>query len=414
MRWRPAVAAVVILSACGTAPLTPVAQTSPTAGATVSPSPSPFATEAVATPGIANPPPPGRWVSLPSMSVPRLGFTATVMLDGRVLVVGGRTKSLAVSPDGAPTSVVEEYDAATKRFTRVASLGIPRAGHSATLLPSGRVLVAGGDPTGTAEIYDPSANTWTLAAPMPQVRYDHAAALIAGGRVFVTGGASAPPMGIGPHGAQPAQLPAAIYDPASDSWKVAATPRYDRPVYPTATLLGNGRVLVVGGQYMYSSVDQRTETSELYDPAGNAWSAVPPETRTFARQYHSATLLRDGRVLVAGGLLNDGSVAVVVVYDPVANGWTVEPNMIEGRCGHAAALLATGRVLTFGSGCWIDSSASAEEFDPTTNRWYAVASLAAPRGDIQPAVLLDGDVLALGGGMPTNVPTAAAELFVPA
>jgi hypothetical protein len=409
------VAVAIVLSACGTVPPTPVAQASPSTKATVaaSPSPMPPAAETVASPGVANPPAQGRWVSLPPMSEPRLDFTVTVMLDGRVLIVGGRTKSWAESPDGASTSVVEVFDATTQHSTRVASLGIPRAGHTATLLPSGKVVVAGGDPTGTAEIYDPGANVWTLAAPMPQVRYDHAAALIAGGRVFVTGGATRPPMGISPHGAQPAQLPAAIYDPSSDRWTGAATPQFDRPVYPTATLLRNGRVLVVGGQYMYNSPDQRAETSELYDPTANTWSAVPPETRTLARQYHTATLLPDGRVLVAGGVLNDRSVGLAVVYDPKTNAFTLEPNMTDGRCGQGAALLTTGPVLVIGSGCWIDSSATAEEFDLASNRWYPVASLAAPRGDLQPAVLLSGEVLAVGGGMPTNSPTSAAELFIP-
>lgn len=407
--------AVVLLAACGAASPPPVAQTSATSRPSLaaSPSPTPFTPEIVAVPGAANPPPTGHWVSLPPMSVPRLDFTATLMLDGDVLIVGGRTKAWADSPDGTPTSVVETFDPATNRFAKVASLGIPRAGHTATLLPSGKVFVAGGDPAGTAEVYDPAANTWTPAAPMPQARYDHAAALISGGKVFVTGGAGRPPLGIGPHGAQTAQLPAAIYDPAKDTWAVAATPRYDRPVFPTATVLRTGRVLLVGGQYMYSSPDQRTETSELYDPASDTWSAVPPETRTVARQYHSATLLPDGRVLIAGGLLNDSTVALTVVYDPATDGWIVEPNMNEGRCGHGAALLSTGRVIVFGSGCWTDSSASAEEFDPRTNRWYPVASLAAPRGSVQPAVLQNGEVLALGGGMPTNFPTAVAELFVP-
>ena len=417
MRWGWAVAAAVILGACVTVSPRPVAQTGPSAATAASlptPSPSPsFAPEEVATAGIANPPPAGRWLALPSMLVPRLDFTATVMLDGRVLIVGGRTKAWADSPDGAPTSVVEIFEAGTKQFSKAASLGVPRAGHTATLLPSGKVLIAGGDPTGTAEVFDPSANAWTPAAPMPQARYDHAAALIAGGKVFITGGAPAPPMGIGPHGAAPARLPAAVYDPATDTWAAAATPQYDRPVYPTATVLRDGRVLVVGGQYMYNSPDQRIETSELYNPASNTWSAAPSETRTVARQYHSATLLLDGRVLVAGGLLNDRSVAWSVVYDPTSNSWTVEPTMNDGRCGHGAALLGAGHVLVFGSGCWIDSSASAEEFDPTTNRWYLVASLNAPRGDIVSAVLPDGDVLAVGGGMPTNFPTPVAELFVP-
>lgn len=396
--------AALSIAACGAPTPGPVAATSPSA------SPS---REVVAAPGVSIPPPAGLWVKLPNMAVPRLDFTATRLLDGRILIVGGRQMSWANSPDGYPTALVEIFEGATNAFTRASSLGIPRAGHTATLLSSGKVLVAGGDPAGTAEIYDPIANLWSPAAPMRNVRYDHAAALIAGDKVLITGGAHAPPVGISARSAQPAQLRSEIYDPAADAWAEAALPRFDRPVYPTATLLPDGRVLVVGGQYLYGSPDERTETSELFDPRNNSWALAAPETRTVARQYHTATLLRDGRVLVAGGVLEGRSVASAVVYDPTTNSWTVEPNMNEGRCGQGAALLASGLVIVFGSGCWNDSSASAEEFDPGTNRWYPVASLAAPRGGMQPAVLPNGDVLAIGGGMPTNVPAAVAELFIP-
>ena len=403
-----------MLSGCG-APPPQVAATSPSAAPSASAAPSlpTLLPESIASPGISTPPPAGRWLSLPNMSAARLDFTATALRDGRILIVGGRTKAWAYSADGSPTPLVDIFDGASKGFRRAASLAIPRAGQTATLLASGKVLVAGGDPSGSAEIYDPAADSWTPASRMHHVRYDHAATLIAGGKVLVTGGASSPPLGISARGAQPAQLPAEIYDPARDAWDEAAAPRFDRPVYPTATPLQDGRVFVVGGQYMENSPDQGTETSELYDPRSNTWAQAAPETRTVARQYHSATLLADGRVLVAGGVLDGRTVSSAVVYDPKTNTWTVEANMNEGRCGQGSALLANGLAFVFGSGCWNAASAGAEEFDPSTTRWYAVASLAAPRGDIIAAVLPNGDVLAAGGGMPTNMPTSVAELFVP-
>ena len=380
----------------------------------VSPKPTVFPTEAVATPGLANPPPQGRWQLLPSMAVPRIGFTATLMQDGRVLIVGGRTRTFAVSPDGSPTSIVEIFDPVSSTFSRAAGLRTPRAGHTATLLASGKVLVAGGDPAGTAEIYDPSTNSWTLAGPMHGRRYDHAAALLLDGKVLVTGGGASPPIGISSRGARTASTPAEIYDPATDTWYLAATPALDRPEYPTATTLLDGRVLVVGGQYMYSSADESTETSEIYDPASNRWSFTAPETSTGARQYHTATLLQDGRVLVAGGFRDGVSVSWSALYDPVSDSWTRLPTMNVGRCGHAAQMLRDGRVLVAGSGCWSDTGASAEEFDPVSSRWYLVATLAYPQGKLVAVALLDGRVLAVGGGMEANNPSAVAEVFQPA
>ncbi|HSS62078.1 MAG TPA: kelch repeat-containing protein [Candidatus Limnocylindrales bacterium] len=367
--------------------------------------------EGVATPGFPSPPNQGQWSSLPPMSVPRLAFTATLLLDGRVLIAGGRTRPFADSPDGSPTSAVEIFDPATRTFSRVPSLGTPRDGHTTTLLPSGKVLVAGGDPIGTAEIYDPVSNTWSLTARMKSRRFDHAAALISGGRVLVTGGGSAPPVGISARGSQRAQLPAEIYDPAADTWTVAATPILDRPEYPTATALRDLRVLVVGGQYLYNSPDEATETAEVYDPRTNRWSATTPETRTGARQYHTATLLPTGNVLVAGGWQDGREIAWSVLYNPITNSWTQLPNMNDTRCGHGAQMLQTGLVIVMGSGCWSGMTASAEEFDPISNRWYPVAGLAHPRGKLEAVALRDGEVLALGGGMPTNFPTAVAEVF---
>jgi Galactose oxidase, central domain len=406
----------VALTACGTIaqqPLTsPVAQGNTSSPAATGPLFIP--SETVASPGPAAPPPMGRWETLPRMSVPRIAFTATLLRDGRVLIAGGRTQRFADSSDGTPTTSVDIFDPATRRFLPAASLGTARAGHTATLLPSGQVLVAGGDPRGTAEIYDPAFDTWTLTSPMHDRRYDHAAALLPGGRVLVTGGAPSPPVGISARGAAPATLPSEIYDPAAGTWTVAATPAFDRPEYPTATVLKDGRVLVVGGQYMYNSPDESRETSEIYDSQSNTWSPTAIETRAGARQYHTATRLPSGEVLVAGGIQDSHTNAWAVLYNPISDSWTQVPNMTVARCGQGAQLLATGKVLLFGSGCWSDMSATAEEFDPVSYRWFPVASLAGPRGDIVPVGLTDGEVLALGGGMPVNTPTWTAEIFQPA
>ena len=350
------------------------------------------------------------------MSTPRLDFTATLMTNGRVLIVGGRTQSFAYAVAGAPSAQVEIFDPATKRFSAAASLGVARSGHTATLLASGKVLVAGGDGggLGTAEIYDPSSGHWTATSPMNYRRTDHAAALVAGGKVLVTGGSASTYIGISPGGSATAKLPAEIYDPIADLWSTMATPAFDRPVRPTATVLKDGRVLVVGGQYMWNSPDEAKENSEIYDPTINTWTATTPEVRTGARQFHSATLLPSGQVLIAGGMRDLQATGFAVVYDPASNSWTQLPNMNGDRCGQGAQLLSSGRVLRVGGGCgWPDQTGSTEELDPAANRWFIVASLPSLRGSLQLVALSDGQVLGVGGMEQAGMPTALTELFTP-
>jgi hypothetical protein len=364
--------------------------------------------------GVGTPPAVGRWELLAPMSAPRLDFTATLLRDGRVLIAGGRTNAFAYAPSGAPTSSVQLFDPATKTFSKAASLGVARSGHTATLLSSGKVIAAGGSGGGfgTAEIYDPAADAWTTTGAMNFPRTDHAAVLMSDGRVLVTGGGAATIIGYGPQGSRPAKAPAEIYDPATDSWSTAAPPEYDRPVKPTATLLTNGRVLVVGGQYMDGSGDESLERSEIYDPRSNSWAAATPESRAGAREFHAAATLANGDVLIAGGERDWSSVGFSSMYHPDSNSWTQLPNMHENRCAPGSALLPSGMVLLVGGGCaGPEETATAEEFDPQSYRWFTVASLPSLRGSLQLVALRDGRVLGLGGMEEAGRPTALAELF---
>jgi hypothetical protein len=412
-----AMAALAVI-ACG--PLAQHAAGSPVALSSPSPasssSPQPLPTEPVATPGVGTAPPVGRWDVLPPMSTPRLDFTATLLPGGRVLIAGGRTNAFAYAPAGAPTSSVELFDPASRTLSKAASLGVARSGHTATLLASGKVLVAGGDGGGfgTAEIYDPAADAWTTTGAMNFLHTDHVAVLLGDGRVLVTGGGPTTIVGYGPQGSRTAKSPAELYNPTTDSWSIAATPAYDRPVKPTATLLKNGRVLVVGGQYMDASSDEALERSEIYDPTANTWSAATPETRAGARQFHTAAMLGNGDVVIAGGERDWSAVGFVSMYHPDSNSWTQLPNMHDNRCAPASALLASGMVLVVGGGCaGPDETATAEEFDPQSYRWYAVASLPSLRGSLQLVALQDGRVLGLGGMEEAGMPTALAEVFIP-
>jgi hypothetical protein len=182
------------------------------------------------------------------------------------------------------------------------SLNTARFDHTATLLPNGMVLVAAGftgmsTPSAAAELYDPSSRTWTATGSLNTARDFHTAALLPNGMVLVAGGFHSP----GPSAS------AELYDPASGTWTATGSLNTAR-VSHTATSLPNGMVLVAGG---YDNSNPRRfiylASAELYDPASGAWTATG--SLNTARYAHTATLLLNGMVLVAGGSGSHGTLA---------------------------------------------------------------------------------------------------------
>jgi hypothetical protein len=165
-----------------------------------------------------------------------------------------------------------------------------RESHTLALLPDGRVLVAGGTESpnsslaalDSVEIFDPSTGIFSAGPSMNHARIGHTATVLADGRVLVVGGTS------GNDAVQSAE----VFDPAAGTWTDAASPDAGRTGH-TATLLPDGRVLVVGGSL-------NPGAAEVYDPGSGVW--LTTEGMTAARQSHAATLLLDERVLVTGGV----------------------------------------------------------------------------------------------------------------
>jgi N-acetylneuraminic acid mutarotase len=331
------------------------------------------------------------------MTVGRVAHTATLLPDGKVLAAGGNS-------DVATT---ELYNPASGTWSVTGNLAEPRYAHSATLLMTGDVLVVGGFLRGTivpvnrstAELYTPSSGAWTAAGNVSGG--DHTATLLPNGKVLVAGGHAYSPYGLDIH-----TNAAVLYDPASGTWTATGS-MADLRARHTATLLPNGKVLVTGGYSWQGSANRAS--AELYDPATGTWSATGNLTQP--RSDHTATLLHGGKVLVAGGRNQAGSDAAAEsaeLYDPSTGTWTPTGSLTHGRAFQTATLLASNRVLVTGGRDAHGTLATAELYDPTTGKWTSTGNLRQPRADHTATLLPDNRVLIAGGQ--TN-DSRSAELY---
>jgi hypothetical protein len=297
----------------------------------------------------------GTWSATGSMQAARDSQTATVLQDGKVLVAGGNGRGGLDALSSA-----ELYDPSSGTWTATGDMVVAGRGHTATLLTDGRVLVVGGDGNPTlAELYDPASGTWTVTR-RPMIRYHvgHTATLLPDGRVLVAGGP--------PNGRDIGWPTVELYDPRSGSWTVTGNMVHLR-VEHTATLLADGRVLVAGGNALGGS--KSIASAEVYDPSSGSWTAVGKMVAVPSGAF-TATLLTDGKVLVVGGFGNGGNglLASAELYDPDTGTWTATARLGSSLASQTATLLPDGRVLVAGGLNLVDGllrpQASAELFDP--------------------------------------------------
>jgi Galactose oxidase, central domain/Kelch motif len=220
----------------------------------------------------------GTFVPTGVMASARYLHTATLLTNGKVLIAGGADTNAA----GIAFATAELFDPASGTFSPTGSMGTARAGHTATLLTSGKVLVAGGgngNPIATAELYDPISGTFSPTGDMATARESHSATLLTTGKVLITGGTTA--------------LTAEIFDPATGSFAATGSMADQRSEH-TATLLEDGTVLVAGGLGV-----TLLSSAEIFDPATGTFTITG--STTSPRVAHTATLMNDGTVLVVGG-----------------------------------------------------------------------------------------------------------------
>ena len=345
----------------------------------------------------------GTWTATAgNLTEARARSTSTLLPDGRVLIAGGGTDINSLSPQS--TNSANLYDPSTGLFTATGSGLSSRFDHTATLLASGQVLIAGGEGVGggattihaSAVLYNPStglfsATTGTLGTP----RSRHTATLLADGSVLLVGGNGG--------GAGTAE----IYNPSTGLFSPTTGLLVDLRVDHTATRLADGRVLIIGG-----SQDGALRTAEIFDPGTGLFTATGEMTER--RFDHSATLLSDGRVLVAGGLneLLSGPPDTAEIYDPETGTFGPILPLTTIQTDHTASLLHDGRVLLAGG----LAMETVEFYDPTLGTFIRTGDFVeAERRASSATVLANGQVLMTGGSVWSNTDTllSTAELYTP-
>ena len=339
--------------------------------------------------------------------------TATLLPDNKVLVAyGSNSSKYSIATGYVGLSSIEVYDSGTGTFTEiVGDSGNGIYGHTATLLPNGKVLLAGGfvnsvwDYSGIsgsnngATLYDSATGVFSGTGNMTANRGDHTATLLANGKVLIAGGADQDPTGTGLASAE-------LYDPSTGTFTQTGSMAAGRFLH-TATQLQNGKVLIVGGAL--TSASDPVATAEVYDPATGTFTMTG--AMATAREQHTATLLADGRVLIVGGTTSTGTgdlhpTATVEVYDPSTGSFSVTGSMAEARTFHTATLLPSGKVLVAGGG---DENSTAEVYDPATGSFSTIGGMEIGRSGHTATLLPNGSVLVVGGGIFAGL--ASAELY---
>jgi len=320
------------------------------------------------------------------MTVPRAFHTATLLPNGKVLIAGGGSATL------------ELYDPSTGTSTATGAMTASNAVVSATVLPDGRVLLI---ETENAELYDPSTGTVTPTGSMVDGQGGHSA-LLTNGKVLMTG--SGDPE---------------LYDPSTGAFTLtgpyANVYSHDDGFQTTSTLLPSGEVLFAADvQYA------RNYDAELYDSTMNTFRLTGMMVSFLLGR--TTTLLVNGKVLRAGGEDDLSRYQTAELYDPAAGMFTATGDMTTRRSYHAAVLLPDGTVLITGgggqsnSGPSLGSLASAELYDSSTGTFTATGSMTTGRQYHTATALNDGRVLITGGFYTDGIAygfVSSAEIYTP-
>ena len=330
---------------------------------------------------------------------PSIAVKAGVLLTGGIGMVHAPTGESPAVLDWA-----EIFNTNKRLFLPVGQMTTRRNRHTAVLMPDGQVLILGGVDAvlipmipffgpampwvlSSTEVFDPVAGRFGVSASMHAARDEPTATLLSNGKVLIVGG-----------GIDAAEL----YDSTTESFsRIGTNSVFSSRYEHTATLLRSGKVLLAGGGDAQAA---------LFEPSDNQF--ITTGAMSSNRVYDTATLLADGKVLIAGGCpyAHGPAFSSSEIYDPGSGKFTLGPAMIEARAGHAATLLDDGRVLITGG----SSDNLAEIYDPEVNAFYPAAMMSDSRRGHSATVLPDGQVLIAGGLDQSYKPLTTAQLYDPA
>lgn len=299
------------------------------------------------------------WSKSGNLNTARSGASAILLPSGSVLVAGGCISNCL----SATTATAELYNATSGKWSRTGSMATARTYFSMVLVPGGKVLVVGGcttlnsngcgGVTAAAELYDPSTGKWSSASPMHAARGNLTATPLPGGKVLVAGGINA---------ANNPLAAAEIYNSSTGKWTATGSLNVARDEH-TAVLLSTGKVLVAGGE---NTAGVTTNRTELYNPATGKWTFTG--NLNTSRLEHTCTMLMNGNVLITGGNYVTANTTTVLasaeLYIANTGVWTKTGSMNKARVGHSATLLMSGQVLAAAGSGANNELASAEIYKP--------------------------------------------------
>jgi N-acetylneuraminic acid mutarotase len=337
------------------------------------------------------------WTEGKSMLISQWDVANVLLQNGKLLVIDSGARS------------AELYDPVAGTWTATTGMAGFRVHHSTTLLPNGKVLVAGGwdnNYLATAELYDPDTGTWTTTGSMHQAREYHAAILLPDGNVLVVGG-------IPFFGGETAT--AELYNPTTETWTFAGSLNAARNS-ALSVLLPDGRVMIAGG---YTTNGFILDSTELYDPLSKTWTragSLHDARLGWSGLYHAtATLLATGKVLVAGGHNDSVSATSAIssaeIFDPATATWSITTPLPGPRAEHTATLLPNGEVLVAGGTDGLNHLATALLYDPASGSWKPTGSLSIARTEHGAALLPNGRILVMAGDADNGLATATTELY---
>lgn len=332
-----------------------------------------------------------------SMTTPRFLHSGTLLPTGKVLIAGG-------GDENQELATAELYDPATGLFTSTGTMSRPRAGHTATLLPNGKVLIVGGGMTGdnalaSAEVFDPTTGTFVTTGSMSVARVFHTATLLPSGQVLIIGGTS------GAGKVFSAYASAEVYEPSTGTFTTVGSMNLARYLH-SATLLSTGKVLIAGG----SNTIDYSNSAELYNPLSSKFEATG--SMVAARGTHTATLLPDGKVLLAGGGNKDGLTVKGELYDATKGSFITTGSLVAPGTLQTSTLLANGQVLLAGGVKNSEGLPMAEMYDPSSGTFTSTGSMSSGRGWHSANSLPNGLYLITGGvSFDPEIVYSSAELF---